>query len=43
MKSEIAKTVMNSLPPEYAKRLSGYAAYEVQEKNDSNSAAQNKK
>lgn len=43
MKSEIAKTVMNSLPPEYAKRLSGYAAYEVQEKKDSKPASQDKK
>ena len=34
MKSEIAKTVMKSLPPEYASRLKGYIAYESQEKKE---------
>ena len=43
MKAEIAKTVMKSLPPEYASRLSGYAAYEVQEKKDQAPAADKQK
>ena len=36
----IAKTVMKSLPPEYASRLSGYAAYEVQKKEENAPAGQ---
>ena len=40
MKAEIAKTVMKSLPPEYASRLSGYAAYEVQKKEENAPAGQ---
>ena len=34
MKAEIAKTVMKNLPAEFAARLKGYAAYEVQEKKE---------
>ena len=34
MKAQIAQTVMKSLPPEFAARLRGYAAYEAQEKKE---------
>ena len=40
MKAEIAKTVMKSLPPEYASRLNGYVAYEVQKKEENAPAGQ---
>ncbi|MBO4632357.1 MAG: hypothetical protein J5858_10575, partial [Lentisphaeria bacterium] len=33
-KAQIAQTVMKSLPPEFAARLRGYAAYEAQEKKE---------
>ena len=36
MKSEIAKTVMKSLAPEFAARLKGFAALESQEKQEEN-------
>jgi len=34
MKSEIAKTVMNSLPAEFSSRLKAYVTYEAQEKEE---------
>ena len=40
MKAEIAKTVMKSLPPEYASRLNGYLTYEVQKKEENAPAGQ---